>query len=143
MRTEYLVRFGPTPDGTLGRLGPWAALEEEDQGNRRNVSSIPTGTYVCRRTMYNRGGYETFEVTGVEGRSRILFHVLNTEEDTDGCIGLGMRFGVLEVIDEDSGIMTHKLAVLRSRDAFNAFMVSLDGVEEFALVVTDHRGGES
>ena len=138
MRTEYLVRFGPTPDGTLGRLGPWAVLEEEDQGNQANISSIPVGTYICRRSMYNRGGYETFEVTDVPGRSRILFHVINTEEDTEGCIGLGMRFGVLAVNDEDRGVRTHKLAILSSRQAFDQFMESLDGIDQFALVVTEH-----
>src|SRR5690606_32106180 len=48
--TLTLTRFASTPDGVLGRLGPWCTLEEEALGNRPNVSCIPAGTYLCRRS---------------------------------------------------------------------------------------------
>ena len=101
MRSLTLTRFAKTRDGILGRLGPWVTLEEEDRGNQRNISAIPPGAYVCRRSRYHAGGYDTYEVTDVPGRSRILFHIGNTEEDTAGCILLGERLGVLPLADED------------------------------------------
>lgn len=134
-----LTRFAATPDGTFGRMGPFYTLEEEDQGNALNISSIPPGTYVCRRSYYYAGGYETFEVTGVPSRSRILFHVGNTEEDTAGCILLGCELGVLEVEDEDSGERRPKLAVLQSRAAFRLFMDVLDHLDEFELTIADYE----
>ncbi len=56
---------------------------------------IPAGSYVCRRTMFVRGGYQTYEVCDVPGHSRLLFHRGNVEGDTEGCILLGMRFGLV------------------------------------------------
>lgn len=137
-----LKRWTNGDDGTLGKLNAPTArqlycLEEEDQGNRRNVSRIPAGTYLCKRTWYNKGNYATFEVTRVPHRSRILFHRGNTEEDTAGCILLGYSVGVLEVTDEDSSEPKFKLAVLNSRNAFNAFMDSQDDIDTFWLDVED------
>lgn len=136
--TLTLTRFASTPDGVLGRLGPWCTLEEEALGNRPNVSCIPAGTYLCRRSRYHAGGYDTFEITGVPNRSRILFHIGNTEEDTAGCILVGKRFGVLVRTDEDTGRKAPKLAVLDSRTAFREFMERLDGVSEFMLQITEY-----
>lgn len=135
MNAATLTRFDSNKDGTFGRMGPWVSLEEEDLDNASNVSCIPLGSYLCRRRMYNRGGYETFEVTGVEGRSHILFHPANTEEDIAGCIGLGLSLGVLEVTAEEDGKLTHKVAVLSSRTAFDQFMAEREGVDEFILNV--------
>ena len=135
-----LRRWAKTPDGTLGRLDAARDLhtmEEEDQGNRQNVSRIPAGCYTCVRRWYIRGGYETFEVTNVPGRTDILFHVGGTEEDTAGCILIGSRVGLLEVIDEDSGEKKYKLAVRDSRKAFKRFMDSLRGLDAFELLIED------
>ena len=71
MRRHRLTRFDATKDGTLGRFEQWRTLEEEDQGNRRNVSSIPAGTYIVKRVDSPRFG-DTFEITGVPNRSHIL-----------------------------------------------------------------------
>lgn len=139
MRTHKLVRFDANGDGTFGRFEHWISLEEEDQNNQRMISSIPPGVYVCERTWYHGGGYETFEVTDVPGRDRILFHVANTEEDLAGCIGLGLSLGVLKVVDEDTGHMIHKLAVLRSRTAFKQFMEFFKGVDKWTLVIEEYK----
>ena len=56
---------------------------------------IPAGTYRCEATTFIRGGYPTWEVTGVIGHSRLLFHRANSEADVEGCIGVGSRFGWL------------------------------------------------
>lgn len=136
MRREKLVRFETrSPDGTFGRFLGFATIEDDDRHNAPNVSCIPTGLYVCRRTMYHRGGYETFEVTGVPDRSRILFHIANTEEDVAGCIGLGLYLGTLERLDEDTGVRHWKLAAKYSREAFEAFMDEFDGIDAWELEV--------
>lgn len=142
MITKTLMRFAPTGDGVFGRMGKWFSIEEEDLNNRPNVSCIPEGLYICRRTRYNRGGYETFEVTNVPGRSHILFHIANTEEDIEGCIGLGTRLGTLRVKDEDTGELRYKLAVLESKKAFQEFMESMKGIDEFMLRVVSYTEPE-
>lgn len=137
---HQLVRFAPTPDGVFGRFLNWVTAEEEEKGNQPGISCIPANRiYLCRRSFYHKGGYETFEVTGVPNRSRILWHVLNTEEGTEGCIGPGKRLGVLKVDKpEEGGPPVHKLAVLESKPAFAEIMAFFKGVDEWELEVRDY-----
>ncbi len=86
---------------------------------------IPAGRYACRRTRYERGGYDTYEVTGVVGHSRLLIHKGNTELDSEGCILLGQRFGLVRGAP----------AVLESAIAFAVFLRLVRDAETFALVV--------
>jgi len=137
MRKHKLTRFDANEHGTIGRMEKWRTLEEEDRGNRRSISSIPTGTYLVKRVISPKFG-DTFEVTGVPNRSHILFHALNTEEGTEGCIGVGKKFGVLKVMDEDTGHITPKLAILQSRDAFKEFLAYFEGVDEWLLEIVDY-----
>ena len=136
-----IKRWAGTNDGTLGRLTLGAesvyCLEEEDRENRRNVSRIPAGTYRCQRTWYVKGGYETFEIMHVPNRSRVLFHRGNTQEDTEGCVLVGLRVGTLKVADEDSGERKYKIAVLSSRKAFKVIMKSQEGKSAFWLDIED------
>lgn len=73
---------------------------------------IPIGVYFAVPTWYNKGNYKTFEITGVAGHSRLLFHVGNTEADSLGCVLLGTSFGSVG----------GKRALLRSSEAFALFM---------------------
>lgn len=136
---QYLTRFAYTKDGVFGRWGRFQTVEEEWQDNLPRISCIPTGIYRCVRSTFHRGGYPTFEVTNVPGRSLIKVHRANTEESLEGCIGIGLGLGVLRVKDEDSHQMTHKLAALSSRRGFDAWMETLLGVAEFNLHVVDYR----
>lgn len=123
-----LIRMPSTSQGTAGvLLGPGQerlmfTFEDSDLGNRRNVSRIPAGTYFLKRTLYHKYGYPTYEVTGVSGRSRILFHPGNTEEDTAGCILPGEYLGVFHRKDEETGKLQWKLGVANSRNAFTKLM---------------------
>jgi hypothetical protein len=126
-RTIELVRYAHTAQGVLGRLNEWYSLENRWLDNRRQVSCIPVGEYELRPARFNRGGYATWEVVDVPGRSNILFHIGNTDKDTHGCILPGMAVGVL------SG----RLAVLRSREAFGQFMDRLKDQKTARLVVRD------
>ena len=116
-------------DGTFGVLmdivTPFAlTLENQWLGNRRNLSCIPVGEYVCER--YSSSKYSgTFIVTNVPDRSYILFHTGNTDEDTKGCILVAEEFGYLD----------KKVAVLSSRKGFNEFMRRMEGLDRFLLKI--------
>jgi hypothetical protein len=99
-------------------------LELPDRENRRNVSRIPAGQYVCKRVRSARFG-ETFEITNVPGRSGILFHVGNFPTDTHGCILLGM------------GKPEGKNFISESSLAVSLFNEKLAGVDSFFLEITD------
>lgn len=136
-----LTRTHQSPDGTFGTLiGPGLSLvtmEDDWLGNAPGKSCIPDGRYVCKRTIFYKHNIETFEVTGVKGRSRILIHVANTEEDVEGCIGIGMRYGkILVKRDEDTGVVNVlKEAVVVSQTAFQRFINYTHDVDEFDLIV--------
>ena len=114
------------------------ALEDPWLDNKKNVSCIPIGVYEAQRHTSRLFG-NTFVVTGVEGRSGILFHAGNwagkrgvwkgpQKGDTQGCILPGTRFGVPSVSNGDMG-------VLNSREALKKFLRRLRGVNEFSLVI--------
>jgi hypothetical protein len=138
-------RIGTSGDGTFGRLYvstgaselKLCTVEDDWLDNRPSLSCIPAGYYTLRRTIYRKHGYETFEVTKVPGRSRILIHPANTEQDVEGCIGVGLRFGRLVVArDEDTGEpKVEKSAVVSSREAFRRFMEAMAWHDEAALTV--------
>lgn len=87
-------------------------------------SCIPVGEYICKRYKSDRYKH-TFIIENVTNRDRVLFHVGNFLEDTDGCICIGLSFG--EVGES---------ALIRdSRIAFKRFMRILSDVMEFSLVI--------
>lgn len=97
-------------------------LELPWRNNQTSISCIPPGEYKCIRRHSQRVGGETFEVTGVPGRSSILFHAGNTTDDTEGCILPGKMYDAPGT-------------VVKSRDAFNRLMFTAYGLNEFTLVV--------
>jgi hypothetical protein len=93
--------------GTMGRLTgpnivePIYTLEEPWQGNQRQISCIPVGTYLCMPHGWEKGSTKHFkqvwEVTGVKDRTAILIHAGNTLKDTEGCILVGFDAGQFSV----------------------------------------------
>lgn len=136
-----LLRTETTPDGVFGLLTAGHTqlhtVEDDWKDNQPGESCIPAGRYPLVRTTYYAGGYETFWVQDVPGRSRILIHRANTEEDVKGCIGVGLRRGTLWVADEDDPAhpMVEKRAVVASREAFAAFMREMAHVDRAELLV--------
>lgn len=142
-----LQRIADTPFGVFGwldlvddaggRLARFAVGEDDWLANAPHLSCIPAGDYVCVATERVRTGEPTYEITGVPGRSRILFHAGNTEEDTEGCILIGRAFGAREVPDEDAAGHPVRLKwdVTDSRAAFAQFLVHLEGTTTFPLDV--------
>lgn len=114
--TIYRLRTGD--EGTFGIFVAYGlglmTLELPWRDNRRGESCIPAGTYQCVWHKSSHFGW-TYLVKDVPGRDNILFHAGNFagdvkkgfRSDSEGCILVGKRFGVLAGQD----------AVLRSRDA--------------------------
>lgn len=133
MHCVTIKRVSETEDGTFGVIFdgtvPFAlTLEDEWNDNAVGVSCIPLGSYTCKRRRYNKGGYDTFEVTDVADRTHILFHRGNTEDDTEGCI----------LIAEEFGELNKKTAIKSSGKGFAEFMGRLHGADEFILHIKDY-----
>lgn len=138
-----LTRVDQTAGGTFGRLlvpglDPLVTTEDDWMNNQHRVSCIPAGNYELHRSIYHKHNIEVFEVVPVPGRSRILIHPGNTEEDSDGCILPGMRFGMFLIEkDEDTGAgKVYKKGSVNSRLAFDAFMRRLEHVDRARFEVT-------
>lgn len=127
MRQFFLKRVSNTDDGVFGVLldgaTPFAiTLENPWRDNKKNESCIPIGLYRCERVLSRKFGH-TFEVIAVQGRSNILFHKGNLEDDTLGCILVGEQFETLN----------GKTAILQSGKGYGEFMDRLNGEDRFAL----------
>ena len=131
MKHFKLIRVAYIADGTFGVLFdeeiPFClTVERRWINNLSNISCIPTGYYTCKRVQSPRFG-DTFEVTDVEGRTYILFHKGNIDDDSHGCVVLGEEYGKYK----------GKVAVASSGRAFAEFKHRLRGVNEFILDIDD------
>lgn len=90
------------------------------------VSKIPNGEYLCVRGIHQLKGmahpFETFEITGIEGHTNILFHSGNLNSDSEGCVLLGFSKNEVEI--------------LNSRNAFKKFMENMVGISSFKLITS-------
>jgi hypothetical protein len=139
MKHLTIKRLETGSQGTFGALIyesiPFTlTLERQWLNNRASVgdvpgSCIPAGEYMCERVDSPRFG-NTFEVKGVEGRSHILFHKGNLDDDSRGCILLGERFGNL---GDSSGILS-------SKQGYNELMSLMFDDNEFRLTIIDCFG---
>jgi len=127
MKEMQLHRLADTPDGIFGVLKdegvPFCVTVEN------NDYIYPDGDYICRRVNSPKYG-NTFEVTNVKGRTHILIHWGNWEDNSLGCTILGESFDPLRKKD---GKM--KNGVAYSKKAFNEFISRTQGIDEFLLRV--------
>ncbi len=94
----------------------------------KNLPKLYVGTFKCKRgthQLHTGPKFETFEITGVNGHTNILFHKGNWQSDSEGCVLLGEG-----IAHSSKGQM-----VTNSTVTFKHFMSLLDGVDEFTLVV--------
>ena len=99
-------------------------LEPHDRENGVN-SSIPTGQYLCG--AYSSIRHNTaYEVKNVTGRTKILIHPGNVDDETRGCILIGETLGKLK----------GRSAVLNSGKTFSRLRELL-GEDDFHLTITE------
>lgn len=92
-----LYRYNQTDKLTQGLLlfhGKFLAdtLEPPWKNNVPFLSSIPEGIYPLHWVTESHE-WPCYEVQNVPGRNAILIHPLNTATDTQGCIGVGQKWG--------------------------------------------------
>ena len=127
-----LVRVSAQEFGTFGVLRtdatvPFAVtLELPWRHNEAWVSCIPPGHYTCKRVKSPKFG-ETFEITGVPGRSDILFHAGNTVADVKGCVAVAEEFGGTDLDP----------IIANSKRGYGEFMAKQAGVNTFELEILD------
>lgn len=130
-----LQRLIQNEHGTYGALADdenepmCRTLELPWKHNQPQVSCIPAGTYKCFRRYSGHFNCEVFEIGGVPGRSDVLLHPANYTSELRGCVALGTSFADL------NGDGVQDLA--QSREAFDAFMERMRGVETFSLSIAD------
>lgn len=94
-----------------------------------NLPKITNGVHKCVRGPHRLHNmtedFITFEITGIEGHTNLLFHWGNYNKDSDGCVLMG------EAIAETNKIEM----VTNSRATFAKWMASLEGVNDFELTV--------
>lgn len=122
MKIITIRRFPEIPDGVPGVLFdeniPFAVTMEPK-------NCIPLGEYLCKRFKSEKHP-NTFEITGVAGRTFILFHKGNiAATDSLGCILVAEKFGNI------AGVT----AIQESEEGFNEFLRRTDGMDAFKLVV--------
>ena len=120
-------------DGIMGELTDAGGNKLCDTLEHSYASKpkLPAGNYVCKRglhQLHSGPAFSTFEVTGVEGHAGILFHVGNTNKDSEGCILVGDRHA-------------QETYLLGSRNAFEELSERWANLNEFSLTVLDATKG--
>lgn len=131
MKTFIIRRIVTGTHGTFGVIThndvPFAiTLEREWLNNERSISCIPEDLYICQRVNSPKFG-NTFQVTDVPGRSHILFHKGNIDDDSHGCILVGEQFETLK----------GSPAILASKRGYQEFMNKLEDDDIFRLIIVD------
>lgn len=130
MKTLELIRVAMSLDfGTTGVLKfegvPFAlTMERPWLNNQKGISCVPEGTWMNKRVTSPKFG-DTFELVGVNGRDKILYHRGNIQDDSHGCIIIGEQFEVLD----------GKPAVLASSKGFGEFLYKLKSEIEFRIAI--------
>jgi len=132
MKLFKLLRIAKRDDGVFGVLIdntlPFALTAERAWlNNEKGKSCIPAGTYICKRVNSPKFG-NTFEVTNVIGRSEILFHKGNIDDDSRGCILVGEQFAVWQ---------DNSCSISASQAGFTEFLSRTAAINEFQLDILE------
>lgn len=79
-------------------------IERPWLGNHPDVSCIPDGVYKCEPHIKSNNGQECWLLQNVPNRSGILIHTGNTDDDSEGCIIIGLMYN-------DEGVLESELAL--------------------------------
>ena len=125
MRSYVLLRTLSIPDGTFGHFihEDFHLVSCEPEKGKR----IPAGTYTVKRD--HTGHHQWYRFEAVPGRQNIEIHLGNTEDDSEGCILLGRRRGLVGKKEGvlDSQVAMERLVMYQGEDSFK-----LEIIERFA-----------
>lgn len=134
-----LIRNSTNIDGTFGVLVvdnyPFCVtLELPWLNNEPKISCIPAGDYRVDLTYSTRFKQYMYRLEDVPKRSGILIHAGNdgggSDADTEGCILLGMGYGIVPG-------KSQQLGVVSSRMAYNKFMKALEPFPALSIEIVD------
>ena len=133
-----LDRLGYFPDATYGSIRfpgglVLVTVECPWDGNLTGISCIPEGEYRMVPGTFHKGGYSTWELVDVPGRSLIKFHAANLALELQGCIAPGLQFGVIG----------GSWGVTSSRRALGLLMDELHDCDVCTIEVRQHRPFET
>lgn len=118
MKTLTLKRFDRTTTYTLGNLADESGefdmfiLEDAWKDNKRNISCVPTGMYVCN--YFNGKKFkDVWQLMAVPKRNAILIHAGNTTDATLGCLLTGNKH---QTIGDVKYLLESKKALQRLKD---------------------------
>lgn len=123
--TVILTRTSGDEKQTLGYLVykkfTCKTLERGWLNNQKNISCIPTGTYLCKYTWSPKFLKGTYEIQNVKNRSGIRIHSGNYFFDINGCILLGDSYkdinkdGEVDVLNSRATIKTFEDLLLKQQ----------------------------
>ena len=138
-----LDRFGFQAERTIGELyagSEWIAYTMEPGSADKDFPRVDTGFYGLVRHGWDEGTRlkykRTWALIGADvspqpepdiSRAAVLFHAGNLDENTKGCILLGLEIGRLQ----------NEMAVVSSRDAMDKLRRVIGGSEAYLTI-----GGE-
>jgi hypothetical protein len=99
-------------------------LERPWLSNMKGRSCIPEGRYIALRHKSPKFG-ETFLLQDVPGRSEILLHKGNIDDDSHGCILVGEAFNYVRGED----------GITSSKEGFDEFMRLNAGKDEIVVTI--------
>lgn len=136
---RVILRIKENPE-----FGTFGVMVDEDRGipihttlervwknNEPFVSCIPEGEYLCKR-WHSAKHPNTFEITGIKGRTACLFHRGNIDDlDSEGCILIGENFD--PVYNKKTGRQDY--GILGSAAGFAQFLEGLKSCGAFKLII--------
>lgn len=135
MKEITLIRKSFTNNGVFGELvlekHTFFTLERSYLNKSNKIfTKVKDGVYTCKKGIHRLKAegpdFETFEIKGVKGHWGILFHVGNYNEDSDGCVLIGLGMG---------SRMNGDKMITSSKQAFKKFMDLLAEDQEVKLIV--------
>ena len=122
-----LVRFYLGELRTIGRFTyeyeDYYTIERPWKDNTPFISCIPDGVYTVERRHSVKFGRDMWTVLDVDGRTHILLHIGNTEDDVVGCIGVS------------SCLYSTLTGVGRSKDAMERFETTALNEKRLTLII--------
>lgn len=98
------------------------------------VSKIKPGVYPCKLTWSPKFKKYLWLITGVEGHEGIRIHSANIDDELDGCVAPGLKYGEWE---------DGSRCILQSKKALKKFMDLQGDCKEFKLIVESMNSGGS